>query len=97
MTIEVAPFLKASFGVITLFWSCFLSPGNLIPGVTMNRFLYFFLTIFASFAEHTIPAAPDFFMREACFNTNRQCIGSEINEDYAKESLERMKSLWAHR
>jgi DNA modification methylase len=30
---------------------------------------------------------------EACFNTNRQCIGSEINEDYAKESLERMKSL----
>jgi DNA modification methylase len=30
---------------------------------------------------------------EACFNTNRQCIGSEINEDYAKESLDRMKSL----
>ena len=30
---------------------------------------------------------------EACFNTNRQCIGSEINEDYAKESLERIKSL----
>ena len=30
---------------------------------------------------------------EACFNTNRQCIGSEINEDYAKEPLERMKSL----
>ena len=30
---------------------------------------------------------------EACFNTNRQCIGSEINENYAKESLERMKSL----
>ena len=30
---------------------------------------------------------------EACFNTHRQCIGSEINEDYAKESLDRMKSL----
>ena len=30
---------------------------------------------------------------EACVNTNRQWIGSEINEDYAKESLERMKSL----
>ena len=30
---------------------------------------------------------------EACVNTKRQWIGSEINEDYAKESLERMKSL----
>ena len=30
---------------------------------------------------------------EACFNTNRQCIGSEINEEYAKESMERVGSL----
>jgi DNA modification methylase len=30
---------------------------------------------------------------EACVNTNRQWIGSEINEEYAKESMERIKSL----
>ena len=30
---------------------------------------------------------------EACVNTNRQWIGSEINEEYAKESMERIRSL----
>ena len=32
--------------------------------------LYFFLTNFASCAEHTIPSQPDFFIRPACFRTN---------------------------
>ena len=70
ITIPETLFLKASLGVITLDWSFASSPGNLIPGVTINKFLYFFLTIFASCAEQTIPAAPDFFIRPACFNTN---------------------------
>jgi DNA modification methylase len=30
---------------------------------------------------------------EACVNTNRQWIGSEINEEYAKESTKRIESL----
>ena len=72
ITIPDTLFLKASLGVITLDWSFALSPGNLIPGVTINKFLYFFLTIFASCAEHTIPAAPDFFIRPACFNCGKQ-------------------------
>ena len=47
-----------------------LSPGNLIPGVIINKFLYFFLTIFASCAEQIMPSQPDFFIRPACFITN---------------------------
>jgi len=30
---------------------------------------------------------------EACVNTNRQWMGSEINEEYAKESMKRIESL----
>ena len=70
ITIPETLFLKASLGVITLDWSFALSPGNLIPGATINKFLYFFLTIFASWAEQTIPSQPDFLINPACFNTN---------------------------
>ena len=41
-----------------------------VLGVTINNFLYFFLTILASCAEQTIPSHPDFFIRPACFNTS---------------------------
>ena len=70
ITIPDTLFLKASLGVITLDWSLALSPGNLIPGVTINIFLNFFLTILASCAEQMIPSQPDFFIKPACFNTN---------------------------
>ena len=40
-TIAEAPALKADFGEFIRDWSCDLSPGNLIPGVTINKFLYF--------------------------------------------------------
>ena len=39
ITIPETLFLKASLGVITLDWSFASSPGNLIPGVTINKFL----------------------------------------------------------
>ena len=70
ITIPDTLFLKASLGVVTLDWSLALSPGNLIPGVIINNFLNFFLTILASCAEQTIPSHPDFFIKLACFNTN---------------------------
>ena len=38
--------------------------------MTINKFLYFFLTIFASCAEQTIPSQPDCLINPACFNTN---------------------------
>ena len=70
ITIPETLFLKASLGVTTLIWSFELSPGNLIPGVIINNFLIFFLTIFASWAEQTMPSQFDFFIRSACFKTN---------------------------
>ena len=71
ITIADTLFLKAYAGVSTRAWSqlAFI-PGNLIPGVTMKKFLYFFLIIFASRAEQTQPAAPLFLIKAACFKTN---------------------------
>ena len=43
ITIPETLFLtKASYGVKILDWSCFLSPGNLIPGVIIKKFYTFF-------------------------------------------------------
>ena len=39
ITIPVAPFVKACLGLITRFWSWFLSPYKRIPGVNISIFL----------------------------------------------------------
>ena len=69
ITIDVAPFLKASLGDITLFWSFDFSPLNLIPGVTISIFFDIFLMNLISWAEQTIPSNLAVLARITCFLT----------------------------